>query len=211
MWFAFAVGFIIATTTLGVCFRISALKTKDPRSLSFVYNFTVFLFSIILLIFAGFGTVHLSQYLVLLLVCSGLGYGIFQRFQFVPRKHIEASQIALVIAPTGLVGYFLAIIWLHEPLKAVRLVGYGLVILGALLVIKKPQKKFELNKYVLLALAIGACLSVAAVLDRRVAPHFSSVAFYVAILWFAQASVSYLPHVKLNDIKSKNISCTASF
>jgi drug/metabolite transporter (DMT)-like permease len=203
MWLAYALGTVLLTSILGIMFQVVARKATNPRAFSFVYNFTILLLSLLLVLIVGVGRVSLTPWLVGLMVLSGLGYGLFQRYQFVVRRHISAPEIQILITPTGIIGYLLAIAWLNETVTPSRVVGYLLVIAATLLVLKKHGLNFRFNKYVLLALGIGAALSLAGTLDRRIAPHFANALTYSLILWLAQSIVTFVPYVKLKDIRQE--------
>lgn len=201
MWLVYALLTVFLTSILGILFQVVAHKAKEPRAFSFVYNAFILLTSLALVGLVGFGKISLSVWLTGLMILSGIGYGLFQRYQFVVRRHISVPEIQILITPTGLAGYALAIVWLHEVVTPARITGYILVIIATLLVLRKKGLKFTFNKYVFLALFIGAMLSVAGTLDRKVVPHFTNVLTYSLFLWLAQALVTFLPYVKLQDIK----------
>lgn len=202
MWLFFALGSVLATTTLAILFRVLSVKASDSRAFAFAFNTTVLCYALILCLVFGVGSINFSRELLFLLMLSGLGYGVFQRYQFVVRKHLPASEVQIVYAPTGIAGYILAIFWLGESADLVRIAGYGLVLLAAFLVIKRP-KKFVFNHFVLLAFLTGAALSIAATIDRKIAPEFSSVLLYVAILWFFQALFCFVPKLSFASIKTE--------
>lgn len=202
MWLVYALLTVACTTTLGICFRTIALKTSNPRAFSFVYNFTMFVLACMLVFAAGIGSIQLNWFLGLLLVASGVGYGVFQRYHFSIRKHIEASIMPLVVMPSGIVGFILAVLWLGEPVTQYKIFGYSLIIFASLLIVR-PKKGIRLNWYGLAAFAIGASLSIAATLDRRVAPNFSSAITYTAVLLFFHAFVTYLPYVSPKEMKKE--------
>ncbi len=202
MWLVFAFGSVAATTLLGVLFRVMAVRARDSRAFAFAFNSTVFVFSMILLLLFGFGSANIDRGVILLLICSGIGYGLFQRYQFAIRKHVVASETPFLYAPTGIAGYLLALFWLGEPFKIERIFGYGLVLIAVFMILNKP-KKFQFNKYVVLALLTGAGLSIAATIDRKVSQNFSSTLTYVTILWFFQALACYLPYVSFKKVQAE--------
>ena len=191
---------VVFTTTLGISFRKISLQTKNPLAFAFVYNATMFLLALPLVAVFGIGKVDLNPHLILLLILSGIGYGLFQRYQFKVRKHIEASVMPILVLPSGVVGYLLAVIWLKEDITVYKIIGY-LLILGSALLVVAPKKKFKINLYAIAAFAIGASLSVAGTIDRQVSPHFSSALTYTAILLFFHMLVPYLPFVATKNIK----------
>ncbi len=182
--------------------RVFALKAADERSFAFTYNAIGLTHIAILLIFTGLGTINLSPYLLVLLITSGLGYGMFQRYQFSVRKHIEASELATIFTPTNIAGYLLAVVWLNEKVTVWQILGFVLLIVAAFMVIARHHKVI-FTKYTLLALAIGLGLAITSPLDRRVATHFSQILTYVAVIWLAQTIVTFVPYVRFNTIKKE--------
>lgn len=199
MWFLYAALTVLFTTILGISFRKIALKTSDQRAFSFAYNLSMFCIALVIVLLTGLGDIDLNRYYFGLLVLSGIGYGLFQRYQFAIRKHIEASTIQTVVMPSGLVGFILAIIWLGEALTLTKVVGYLLVILATLLIVA-PKSHLKLNKWVLGAFLIGAALSIAGTIDREVSQQFSSALTYTAALLFFHALLTYVPFVKTRSL-----------
>lgn len=202
MWLVYALLTVVFTTTLGISFRKIALSTKNPRAFAFVYNATMFLLALCLVALVGKGSVELNENTLVLLVISGIGYGLFQRYQFGFRKHIEASVTQTVVLPSGIIGYVLAVIWLEESVTVYKIAGYVLILVSAILVIA-PWRKLNFNKYALVAFGLGACLSVASTIDREVSPYFSSALTYTAVLLFFHTLVPFLPYVSSSAMKSE--------
>jgi drug/metabolite transporter (DMT)-like permease len=203
MWLVYALGAVLLTSILGILFQIVAVKAKDARTFSFLFNFTILLMTLLLVLVIGVGKVDLSPWVTLLMVFSGIGYGLFQRYQFTVRQHIPTPEIQILLTPTGLAGYLLAVVWLNEAVTLPRVIGYMLVVLATLLVLKKPGLHFKFDKYVVMALGIGAVLSISGTLDRRVASHFSHALTYSLVLWLAQALVCFLPYVKIAQVRQE--------
>lgn len=204
MWLAFTLAVVACTSVLGILFRVVAVKSKDPRIFSFLMNATALIIVALLVIVKGMGKVSLENGALVLILLSGLGYGFFQRFQFLVRKHIEASKISVIFAPTGFVGYTLAILWLGESVTPLKLAGYALIFLAILLILyKKSSEKIVINRYVVIALFIGAGLSCAATIDRSVVPGFESALTYTLIIWASQTLACFVPGISMKHIKTE--------
>src|SRR5690606_37903755 len=102
----------ILTSTLSVSFRVVALNTKNARTFGLLFNGTILLMTLLLMFFFGVGRIELNGWAFFLLILSGAGYGLFQRYQFTVRKHISAPELQILLTPTGAAGYLLAIFWL---------------------------------------------------------------------------------------------------
>ncbi len=202
MWLFYALLTVCLTTTLVITMRVLAVNSLDDRAFAFSYNLLGCLVMLTLVAIVGLGTIHLDGYLLLLMVLSGICYGLFQRYQFVVRKNLEASELMPVITPTVIVGYVLAIVWLHEPLTAARLAGFALL-LAAMAMVVARHSKLRLSRYTLLAVAIGVVLAITSPLDRRVAPHFSQILTYGTMIWLFSAIITFLPYVKPAAVKKE--------
>lgn len=200
MWLIFALATVALTSVLAILMRVLAVKADDERAFAFTYNLIGLLILMVLLLIWGIGMVSLNVYLFGLLVLSGLGYGLFQRYQFSVRKHIEASEVAIIFTPTNIAGYILAVIWLHEAVTVWQVLGFAMLMLAAFMVIARHHK-VTFTRYTVLALVIGLGLAITAPLDRRVSPYFSQILTYVAVIWLAQTVVTLLPYVKVGAIK----------
>lgn len=203
MWLLFASIAVLSSTIIATIFRVSAVKTSNPRAFSFVLNSYILLLALIILFITGIGDVKLDSYLTFLLVLSTLGYGIFQRYQFLARKHLESSITQTIMTPGSIAGYLLAIVWLNESPKAVQVAGYVLILLSTLLIVFNRRRKLELNKYALLALLISVALNLSVVVNRRVAPSFENILAYVVIILFVQVLFTYLPSVSRKAVKKE--------
>jgi len=203
MWLAYALGALLLTSSLGILFSVVSVKSKDARTFGFLFNFTIFLMTVVLVLAVGVGPVRINPWIASLMLCSGFGYGLFQRYQFVVRKHLSAPEIQVLVTPASAAGYILAILWLHEAVTPLRVLGYLLITIATLLVIKRKGLKFSFNRYVLLLIFIGVSLSLAGTIDRRVVPHFDHLITYTAILWLAQTISCYIPYVKRDSLKQE--------
>ena len=203
MWFLYSLTAVASTTTLALLFRKVSTRSDDPRAFSFIFNLTALFISISLVAVTGIGEINLDAQTAALLVASGLGYGIFQRYQFLARKNIEASIMQTIATPAGVIGYALAIVWLGEAVTLAKVLGYGLILLSALIVINPKPSKLKLNKYFILVVLIAGALSAAATIDRRVSPNFSSALTYASVLWAFQVVAVLLPTISISNIKKE--------
>lgn len=192
----FALSTIILSCTLGLLFRIVAIESKDPRTFSFVFNSVICLMALIAVIVFGIGNIKFDLYTLVLVTLSGSGYGIFQRYQFTIRKYIEASIIQLIVTPTAIVGYTLALFWLGEAITFSQYIGFILVIVAGLMVTVRKEKKLVLNRYVIGALLIGSALSIGVTISKVAVNSFESALTYVLIIFTMQAMWCFFPFVQ---------------
>lgn len=203
MWLFYALATVALTTVLATLFRVSSVRTNDPRAFSFLLNTVVLTLTLIGVIIFGVGTIRLNPYLVALLILSCIGYGIFQRFQFSVRKNLESSVTQTLMTPGSVVAYMLAIYWLREPLTFTRTLGCALIVIATIMVVKQRRTKLQIDKWSLLAIAISVALNIAVVINRKVAPGFELALTYVLLLCFAQTLFTYLPKVSLSSVKKE--------
>jgi len=200
MWLIYALATVALTSVLAILMRVLAVRADDERAFAFSYNLIGLIVLACLLLVNGIGSVNLNPYLFSLLILSGLGYGFFQRYQFSVRKRIEASELAIILTPTNIAGYILAVVWLHEAVTVWQVLGFAILMVAAVMVIAKHHK-VTFTRYTMLALVIGLGLAITAPLDRRVSPFFSQVLTYAAFIWLAQTIVTFIPYVKVSKIK----------
>ena len=62
MWLVYALSTVVLTSVLGIMFQIVARKAAQPRAFSFIYNFTILVFSLLLVAGFGVGEVSLSPW-----------------------------------------------------------------------------------------------------------------------------------------------------
>lgn len=203
LWLVYSLTFVLLTTILALLMRTISLKTHDQRAYAFLFDFGTLLVTLIALIFVGVGTASLNPWYVFLVVCAGVGHGLFHRYQFLARAHIEASTIEVIMAPASVVGYLLAVFWLNESVTLSKTIGFALVLGAGLLVSYSSKTKLTVNKYALLAFTIAASASIAGTIDREVSQQFSSALAYAALLWTIKSAICYVPYVKYASLKKQ--------
>lgn len=152
--------------------------------------------ALITVIAFGVGNINFDFYTLVLVILSGSGYGVFQRYQFTIRKHIEASIIQLIVTPTAIVGYTLALIWLGEAITPSQYIGFILVIVAGLMVTVRKEKKLALNRYVIGALLIGSALSIGVTISKVAVNSFESALSYVLVIFIVQTIWCFFPFVE---------------
>lgn len=200
MWFLYAIGFVVLTTTLAMFFKKLSGETKNQRAFNFLFNLFSLLATLALLLVAGVKLQTVSLFIFALAAVSGILHGLFHRYHFVVRKNMEASIIETVMAPAAIVGYALAIFWLQESITFAKIFGYSLILLAGMAAVWQRNQKFKLNRYVLLALFVSVCANVAVIIDRRVSIDVNSALLFAAFLWFMQALVCYIPYIPKTDV-----------
>lgn len=195
-WLAYALGFVLFTTILALLMRTIARKTRHERAFAFLFNMTTLAATLVAIGVVGIGSVELDATVLALVIAAGILHGLFHRYQFVARKHIEASAIEVIMAPSAIVGYTLAIFWLGESVTGFKIVGFSLVLLAGILTSYTHHSHLKISRYALLAFFIGAAASIAGTIDRAVAINFSSALTYAAVLWAVQAVVCFIPGLK---------------
>lgn len=202
-WVTYAFGFVLFTTILALLMRSIARRTRHERAFAFLFNMATLLATIVAMTFVGFGSIRIDPVISALVIAAGIMHGLFHRYQFVARKHIEASAIEVIMAPSAIIGYTLAIFWLGENVTALKLVGFALVLSAGILTSYTHHSNLKISRYALLAFLIGAAASIGGTIDRAVAVNFSSALTYAAMLWTVQAIVCFLPGFKWEAIRQE--------
>lgn len=203
MWLLYAVSAVVCTTTLALLFRTISQRSHSSRAFAFVFNTTALIISVFLVSINGIGVIVLNEYLYVLLIISGIGYGIFQRYQFSVRKNIEASVLQTIATPASIAGYVLAVIWLGESVTIQKIIGYSCILLAGLVVIRPKKTNFIVNKYFIVTILITMSLSIAGTIDRRVAPQFSSALTYTLVIWLFQSFAVAVPRLSIKAIREE--------
>ena len=99
-WFALALSSVMFFTTLNLLQRVLAVKSRDPRAMSLVFNFIAAILAILIFFVTGSHKnfslpTGYSAWIVLAVAC--LMYGLFERGRFYAAKYLDASTLIIVL------------------------------------------------------------------------------------------------------------------
>ncbi|HCM37980.1 MAG: hypothetical protein UV61_C0006G0098 [Candidatus Gottesmanbacteria bacterium GW2011_GWB1_43_11] len=113
-WLVLSLISVLMFTILNLLMRVLAVKSENQRAFSFVFNAwgAIFALGFYLLETNKFSVPRpnlLQLLLILAVVCL---YGLYERFQFSARKHIDASTLTILYSLAPVVAFTGSIIFL---------------------------------------------------------------------------------------------------
>lgn len=202
MWLLLSLLAALIFAALNLLTRILAVKSTHPRAFSFVYNGWGVLFAIIVYLLEGAGIPNLFKlpaHQFVYLSLAALFYALFERSQFIARKHIESSTLAVVFRLTTVTAFLGSLIVFKESASLSKIVGTTLLIGSSLIVIhKNPHIKNvrALGVAVFCAVALG----LAWMTDKQASVGLSA-SFYSALMWAIPLPFIALPTLTVSQIK----------
>lgn len=191
-------------TFWNLAIRVLSLKSKNERAFAFAYNLWGALFGalfFLLLPKSSTQEVNLTAIGVVLLLIAVLFYGGFERLQFIARKAIDASTLAILFRLTPAVTFIVSILFLHEGITVQKLIGMLLVLSASILVVRKSAK-IQLNRPFFYAIVCTIFLGLAYVFDKS-ATRFFPAELYTLLIWILPVIVIYFPYIPFKDIKTE--------
>lgn len=204
MWLLLSLLSALAFTALNLLTRVLAVKSNHPRAFSFVYNCWGVLFATSIFLLEGSGIPRLSMlpsrqlgYLAL----AACFYALFERYQFIARKHIESSTLAIVFRLTTVTAFVGSLVLFNEPAPLSKIVGATLLIGSSLIVThKNPHLKNTRGLWVAVLCAI--VLGLAWMLDKPASVGLSP-SFYSALMWAIPLPTIAFPALTFHQIKNE--------
>lgn len=207
MWLIFSISAALIFTSVNLLTRILAVKSVNPRAFSLVYSLWGVLFACSVFVLersVAPDIWRLPPIQYVLLAAAALMYGVFERSQFIARKHIEASTLVILFRLTPVVAFAGSLIVFGESVTLGKLIGAALIIGSSLLVLhKNPQIK---NAHALgIALMCAIALGLAWMLDKPASVGLPA-SFYSAIMWVLPVPIVIFPSLPSTVIKREFVS-----
>ncbi|MBI4066634.1 DMT family transporter [Candidatus Gottesmanbacteria bacterium] len=204
MWLILSLVSSFIFTALNLLTRVLAVKSDHPRAFSFVYNCWGVLFAVLALIISGahlpdLGALPARQFVYLSL--AAVFYALFERSQFVARKHIESSTLVVIFRLTTVTAFVGSLVFFKESVTPFKIIGAALLIGSSLLVTyKNPHIKNgrALGVAVFCAVALG----LAWMLDKPASAGLSS-SFYSALMWAVPLPTIAIPALTLRQLQTE--------
>lgn len=206
LWFWLSIASVILFTAVNLLMRVLAVKSEDPRTFSVVFNAWGGLFALILFLpqlphIALPAAITPVQVLFILLAI--LFYGIYERFHFSARKHIDASTMSVIFRLAPVIAFAGSLALFHESLTWEKLLGTGLILMASFIVIhKNPQLSFSRPFFA--ALVSATALGLAWMVDKPASFGFPPT-FYSFILWTAPLAVIAFPLPTIKQLKKEAV------
>lgn len=186
--------------------RVVAVKSENPRAGSFVFNVYGALLALVLFVvtsaeFSISQFLSLSPFLLLLVVCSIVMYGGYERLQYSVKKNINASTTAILFRMSTMFSFVLAIVFLRESITLVKVLGVC-CILFANIFLSWKNVNLKIDRFFWLAILCNVFLAVAWTLDKRLSGAVNTT-FYSLLIWAGPLPLIFFPKLPLADIKKE--------
>ncbi len=125
-WYIYALTSALFFTAQDLLMRILAIKTDNPRIFSVVFNLWGAFFAIVAFIIQGGSFSELSNLTPLnicFIISTVILYGIYERYNFVARKGINASSLSIIYKLSLVIGVIGSILFFHESITIKKLSG----------------------------------------------------------------------------------------
>lgn len=140
--------------------RYFATRSENPQAFSVIYNAIVAAFTPLLFFLDPVRPGPINLVTGLLAVVGLFVWGLYGRFEYFSKKHVEASTLSIVGKLDILLNFFLVLIFLHEPVTLSKLAGIGLILLANLILFWGTARKSVISdqglKYAFIAAVILA-------------------------------------------------------
>lgn len=199
-WFTYAIisTFFFAAQELWL--RTLAINSVVPRVSSAIYNAWGAFFAITIFLlgkgsFAPLFSLSATQYL--LIASSCLLYGLYERYQFIARKGIEASILTIIFRLETVIASIIAIIVLREPLTLEKTLGTVAIVFASIMLSYKNARLIR-NRALFFALLCSVFIGVAMTVDKPASSGIPAT-LYSVITWTCSVIVIAFPGIKKNQ------------
>ncbi len=200
LWFWYSVAAMAVFALLELLMRILAVKASEPRIFSLVFNIYSSLFALLYFLLEGGNVRPLASVSVgnfALIILAILCYGLYERWQFIARKRIEASSYAILTRLTPVVAFLGSIFFLRESITAAKVAGVLLITTASLLLVYK-NTKLRFDRGLMFGLVCIALIGSAAFIDKPASAHLPA-SLYSFIVWFFPTFIVALPRVDIRQ------------
>ena len=204
MWLILSLAAVFMFTTQNLLMRVLAVKSDHPRTFSFIFNSWGVLFAVLFFIIEhpSFTNIHpISWYQTALIAGAALGYGLYERTHFLARKHLEASTTAVLFRLSPVIAFVGSIVFLHESLSLLKLLG-AILLIGASLTIVRKNPNLRINHAVRIAIFSAAALGGAWMLDKPASAGIP-VSFYSTAMWALPLPLIAFPAMNMKQLQKE--------
>ena len=129
-WLTLSLTALFTYVAYDIVGRYCATRAKDPRAFAFIFNGLATLFAPLIFLVDKTMPQALSWQTIALTVIGLSLWGLNARFEYFAKKHTEISTFTIItkIAPVGT--FFLAVIFLREPLTLSKISGIALMLIA---------------------------------------------------------------------------------
>lgn len=177
-WWLWTIVYLISAVVFAYNFKIANKNMKDPGALTILLEVITGIFSLLMIpLFDIKFKINTSILLTLLIVVCI--YAITDRLNTEARYGLETSTFSMVKRLSTVFMIIFGFLFLKEPIILNKLLGAVIIIIGNI-ILTYNKGKFEVNKYLLMAIISQFLFAIAMVINVDLSDHFN-LAFYTWI------------------------------
>ena len=177
-WWLWTIVYLISAVVFAYNFKIANKNMKDPGALTILLEVITGIFSLLMIpLFDIKFKINTSILLTLLIVVCI--YAITDRLNTEARYGLETSTFSMVKRLSTVFMIIFGFLFLKEPIILNKLLGAVIIIIGNV-ILTYNKGKFEVNKYLLMAIISQFLFAIAMVINVDLSDHFN-LAFYTWI------------------------------
>lgn len=177
-WWLWTIVYLISAVVFAYNFKIANKNMKDPGALTILLEVITGIFSLLMIpLFEIKFKINTSILLTLLIVVCI--YAITDRLNTEARYGLETSTFSMVKRLSTVFMIIFGFLFLKEPIILNKILGAAIIIIGNI-ILTYNKGKFEVNKYLLMAIISQFLFAIAMVINVDLSDHFN-LAFYTWI------------------------------
>ncbi|MBQ2909773.1 MAG: EamA family transporter [Bacilli bacterium] len=177
-WWLWTIVYLISAVVFAYNFKIANKNMKDPGALTILLEVITGIFSLLMIpLFDIKFKINTSILLTLLIVVCI--YAITDRLNTEARYGLETSTFSMVKRLSTVFMIIFGFLFLKEPIIPNKILGAAIIIIGNV-ILTYNKGKFEVNKYLLMAIISQFLFAIAMVINVDLSDHFN-LAFYTWI------------------------------
>lgn len=177
-WWLWTIVYLISAVVFAYNFKIANKNMKDPGALTILLEVITGIFSLLMIpLFEIKFKINTSILLTLLIVVCI--YAITDRLNTEARYGLETSTFSMVKRLSTVFMIIFGFLFLKEPIILNKILGAVIIIIGNV-ILTYNKGKFEVNKYLLMAIISQFLFAIAMVINVDLSDHFN-LAFYTWI------------------------------
>ena len=174
-WWLWTIIYLISAVVFAYNFKIANKNMKDPGALTILLEVTTGIFSLLMIpLFEIKFKINTSILLTLLIVVCI--YAVTDRLNTEARYGLETSTFSMVKRLSTVFMIIFGFLFLKEPIILNKILGAAIIIIGNI-ILTYNKGKFEINKYLGMAIISQFLFAIAMIINVDLSDHFN-LAFY---------------------------------
>lgn len=200
-WQLWTIMYLISAVVFAYNFKIANKNMKNPGALTVLLEVFTGIFSLLMIpIFEIKFKINTSIILTLFIVICI--YAVTDRLNTEARYGLETSTFSMVKRLSTVFMIIFGFLFLKEPIILNKVLGALIIIIGNI-ILTYNKGKFEVNKYLLMAIVSQFLFAIAMVINVDLSDHFN-LAFYTWMTVTLPALlITIFSKLKLKDLKEE--------